>query len=103
MLCRQLNLAKLVNIFFKLYFLVTFVARTENNPAMRYVIVILISSFMFLSCADKPVKEYGVEVVARYPHDTESYTQGLFFHEGQMYESTGVHGRSTFRKVEIFS
>ena len=76
-------------------------ARTENNPAMRYVIVILISSFMFLSWADKPVKEYGVEVVARYPHDTESYTQGLFFHEGQMYESTGVAGKSTFRKVEL--
>ena len=44
---------------------------------------------------------YKLEVVAEYPHDTQSYTQGLFFHEGQLYESTGQNGKSTFRKVDI--
>jgi glutamine cyclotransferase len=39
--------------------------------------------------------------VAEYPHDTESYTQGLFFNDGQMYESTGLHGKSTFRMVDM--
>ena len=58
-------------------------------------------SLLVLSCADAQVKEYSLEVVAEYPHDTESYTQGLFFHDGQMYESTGLHGRSTFRKVDM--
>lgn len=57
--------------------------------------------FMLLSCGDKAVKEYNVEVVAKYPHDTQSYTQGLFFQDGQMYESTGVKGKSTFRKIEL--
>ena len=57
--------------------------------------------FLLVSCADAKVKEYKLEVVAEYPHDTESYTQGLFFHEGQMYESTGLHGKSTFRKVDL--
>ena len=47
------------------------------------------------------LKSYRVEVVHEYPHDVTSYTQGLFFHEGQMYESTGVAGESTFRKVDI--
>lgn len=47
------------------------------------------------------MKEYTLEIVAEYPHDTESYTQGLFIHEGQMYESTGQHGKSTFRKVDL--
>lgn len=56
---------------------------------------------MLLSCGEKAVKEYTVEVVARYPHDTESYTQGLFFNEGQLYESTGIKGKSTFRKVDM--
>ncbi len=56
-----------------------------------------------MSCADAKVKEYKLEVVASYPHDTESYTQGLFFHEGQLYESTGLHGKSTFRKVDLES
>lgn len=54
-----------------------------------------------MSCTEAKVREYTLEVVAEYPHDTESYTQGLFFHEGQMYESTGVNGKSTFRKVDM--
>ena len=47
------------------------------------------------------VKEYKVRVVKEYPHDTGSYTQGLFFYGGDMYESTGQYGSSTFRKVDI--
>ncbi len=64
-------------------------------------IFILAASLLLMSCADAKVKEYRLEVVAEYPHDTESYTQGLFFHEGQMYESTGQYGMSTFRKVDL--
>ena len=47
------------------------------------------------------LKSYRLEVIEEYPHDITSYTQGLFFHEGQMYESTGGTGESTFRKVDI--
>lgn len=68
---------------------------------MRTVFTIILMSLLVLSCADAQVKEYSLEVVAEYPHDTESYTQGLFFHDGQMYESTGMHGRSTFRMVDM--
>lgn len=64
-------------------------------------IVLLISLLGLLSCADAKVKEYTLEVVAEYPHDTGSYTQGLFFHDGQLYESTGLNGKSTFRKVDL--
>ena len=64
-------------------------------------IVILTSLMLLFSCADAKVKEYSLEVVAEYPHDTESYTQGLFFHEGQLYESTGLNGKSSFRKVDL--
>ena len=64
-------------------------------------IILLISLLGLLSCADAKVKEYTLEVVAEYPHDTGSYTQGLFFHEGQLYESTGLNGKSTFRKVDL--
>lgn len=69
--------------------------------SMRDIIILLLSSFMLASCSDEVVKEYSVEIVAEYPHDTESYTQGLFFQDGQMYESTGLRGKSTFRKVEL--
>lgn len=64
-------------------------------------IAALIISILLVSCTEAKVREYELEIVAEYPHDTESYTQGLFFHEGQMYESTGVHGKSTFRKVDM--
>lgn len=46
-----------------------------------------------------PIHE--IEVVAEYPHDRKAYTQGLVFHEGEFYESTGHYGQSTVRRVEI--
>lgn len=64
-------------------------------------IFIIVSFLVLVSCAEAKVKEYGLQVVAEYPHDTGSYTQGLFFHEGNMYESTGVYGKSTFRLVDL--
>lgn len=39
-------------------------------------------------------------VVAEYPHDPTSFTQGLLVHDGFLYESTGRHGRSLVRKME---
>ncbi len=36
-----------------------------------------------------------------YPHDRGAYTQGLFFEGGQLYESTGQTGQSSFRKVDL--
>ncbi len=70
---------------------------------MKFIklIAIIAASLLLLSCADAKVKEYTVEVIAEYPHDTDAYTQGLFFNDGQMYESTGVNGKSSFRKVNF--
>lgn len=48
-----------------------------------------------------PLPVYGYEVVKSYPHDGQAFTQGLFFHNGFLYESTGQEGRSQIRKVEI--
>src|SRR6476620_7261320 len=33
-------------------------------------------------------------IVAAYPHDTSSYTEGLLFYKGELYESTGNYGFS---------
>lgn len=41
-----------------------------------------------------------VEVLARYPHDTAAFTQGLEVHQGLLYESTGRYGQSEVRIVE---
>lgn len=53
------------------------------------------------ACSGAQVKEYRPKVVKEYPHDVTSYTQGLFFHEGKLYESTGQWGESTFRTVDL--
>ena len=68
---------------------------------MRELVTALLLSIFLTACGDAPLKEYRLEVLAEYPHDTESYTQGLFIHEGEMYESTGLHGKSTLRKVDM--
>jgi glutamine cyclotransferase len=44
---------------------------------------------------------YKYEVVNTYPHDITSYTQGLEFHNGELYESTGQKGESKLRKVNF--
>jgi glutamine cyclotransferase len=39
-------------------------------------------------------------VTASFPHDTGAYTQGLLFHDGALYESTGEYGHSSLRRVD---
>ena len=41
------------------------------------------------------------EIVATYPHDSTAFTQGLFIHDGEMFESTGQVGESNLRRVEL--
>ncbi|MFN3781329.1 MAG: glutaminyl-peptide cyclotransferase [Candidatus Kapaibacteriota bacterium] len=42
---------------------------------------------------------YKLKVSRRIPHDTLAFTQGLFFHNGFLYESTGQYGKSSLRKI----
>lgn len=44
---------------------------------------------------------YSVRVVQSWPHDPQAFTQGLELHDGTLYESTGVEGRSSVRRVEL--
>ena len=68
----------------------------------RLFLLLSVLAAALLCCAcEAKVKEYKVKVVKEYPHDTGSYTQGLFFYKGDMYESTGQYGSSTFRKVDL--
>jgi len=71
---------------------------------MRYSIFVL---FLLLvtpaaSCdAQDSAKRLTLKTLAAYPHDSNAYTQGLIFHDGFLYESTGQYGKSSLRKVEI--
>ncbi len=41
------------------------------------------------------------QVLNSYPHDSNAFTQGLLWHAGALYESTGIFGSSSLRRVEI--
>jgi glutamine cyclotransferase len=45
--------------------------------------------------------QYGYRVVHAYPHDTGAFTEGLFYLDGYLYESTGLEQHSTLRKVDL--
>lgn len=53
------------------------------------------------STLGQTVVDYGYRVVATYPHDREAFTQGLFWLDGHLYETTGMVGRSTLRRVNL--
>ncbi|KFB02112.1 glutamine cyclotransferase [Mangrovimonas yunxiaonensis] len=48
---------------------------------------------------NKTPKVYTFDIINEYPHDITSYTQGLEFYKGELYESTGQYGSSKLRKV----
>lgn len=58
---------------------------------------VLMVTFLF-ACGDRKSTDYVV--AGTFPHDTGAYTQGLLYHEGVFYESTGELGRSSVRRVE---
>lgn len=55
----------------------------------------------FKLASDIKPEQQACKVVKRYPHDPVAYTQGLFVHEGQLYEGTGQYGESSLRKVDL--
>jgi glutamine cyclotransferase len=72
--------------------------------------LLMVSSLLVLGCeptttnpanSHKKTPIYGYEVVKVYPHDTESFTQGLVWNDGRMLESTGEVGHSSLRRVDV--
>ena len=45
--------------------------------------------------------EYTFKVIQAIPHDATAFTQGLAYRDGFLYESTGLNGRSSLRKVRL--
>lgn len=46
-------------------------------------------------------KQYTYTLIHQYPHDPDAFTQGLAWDEGEMYEGTGLYGRSSLRSVDL--
>jgi len=50
---------------------------------------------------DVRARRIAYEVVNSYPHDPTSFTQGLLWRDGGLYESTGQYGQSKLRRLEF--
>lgn len=69
---------------------------------LTFVVIAVGGTFIYsLGMGGTNVPEWEYEIVAVHPHDPTAFTQGLHYHNGFLYESTGLEGRSTIRKVDI--
>ena len=70
-----------------------------------FLICVLLINLCSLCCInqfpDDGLQVYSYRVVNEYPHDVDAYTQGLVFHDGELYEGTGLYGHSSLRRVEL--
>jgi len=66
-----------------------------------FVLVLSVVSVVLLSQDSPATRHYTYNVVNAYPHDKEAFTQGLAFENGTLYESTGLPGYSSLRRVEL--
>jgi glutamine cyclotransferase len=68
---------------------------------VKFAALIMGAIIGFGAQAAKPPESLRVEVLKTYPHDRGAFTQGLLLHQGTLYESTGLVGKSSLRQVEL--
>jgi glutaminyl-peptide cyclotransferase len=73
--------------------------QARTHSAWASVICLCLLWTVAPALAADGVPMYTYKVVNVYPHDPNAFTQGLFFLDGFLYESTGLLGRSSIRKV----
>ena len=73
--------------------------RAFANP-LRSAALALLAMFTVASHAAPPTPVYGYTVVAKYPHSTNNYTEGLYYKDGKFFEGTGMEGRSGLQVLD---
>ena len=77
----------------------------ENNISVKIFsneeTISINKKFDIYSNIEPEIMTYNV--ISEYTHDKNAYTQGLEFYKNQLYESTGLNGKSTLRKSDYKS
>lgn len=69
---------------------------------MRRMLAALLLALAFIpTVAARTVADTHWTLVKSYPHDRDAFTEGLFFLDGSLYESTGMPGQSDIREVRL--
>jgi glutamine cyclotransferase len=77
--------------------------REQRSKVWRYGV--LLPALCWLSwagsVASSPVTQYTVKILRTLPHNPKSFTQGLVYFDGALYESTGLNDRSSLQKLDV--
>lgn len=72
-----------------------------NNTLMHLQLLISLLLLSLPLQAQEQPQQYGYRVLNTYPHNIDSFTQGLVYHDGYLYEGTGKNGFSTLSKINL--
>ncbi len=65
------------------------------------IVVAIIYSGSQPNTTDCTMQYFTYTIVQTYPHNSSAFTEGLTFADGALYESTGLYGSSTLRKIDL--
>ncbi len=71
----------------------TRITRAQTQGVARLLAWLTVSVWMLPAATP----EYHLQIVHVYPHDASAFTQGLEYHDGVLFEGTGLEGRSHLR------
>ena len=72
-------------------------------PSTLYRIFFLMTAavqLLLLNTVGSAAELIQLEVVRKIPHSRDAFTQGLLYHEGMLYESTGLYKKSSLRRLD---
>ncbi|MYM42069.1 glutaminyl-peptide cyclotransferase [Duganella qianjiadongensis] len=72
----------------------------KSYATTRYSFALFAAALLPLE-AHAALPTYDFKVVRSYPHDPQAFTEGLLYRDGFLYESTGLNGKSSIRKVNL--
>lgn len=83
----------------------------NNHPFIKISLLVLFSlallnpllNKVFSTAIEERPQEihYTYRIINAFPHDPKAFTQGLIYHHGFIYESTGLYGRSSLRRARL--
>jgi glutaminyl-peptide cyclotransferase len=82
--------------------------KSATVGALFVALILLLSVLIIVSLnnhkpSESTTQQYTYSIVNTFPHDQNAFTEGLFYDDGFLYESTGLNGASTLRQVKLTS
>lgn len=71
--------------------------------AAAAAVIVMLMVWRPVEAGPRVPAEVRPKILATYPHDPAAWTQGLLWHDGKVYEGTGLEGRSSLRRADLTS